>query len=625
MLGNKYSIRTKLIRLIMLISSTSLIAGLAVLFAYEIISYRQSIKNELEIVAKMLAQNLTASLAFDNIEDAKDLLSSLNVQDNITDAVIYKPDGNVFVQIAFRENAGATENTLGPSTDFIDATFPIIQGDKTLGKLYVRRSTADVSSRVMIYLLLILGVLLVCFALSYYLSRRFEKGISTPIIALASLAEMVSKDHNYSVRAELPDESEIASLTRAFNNMLSKIEGQSSEIQTHARDLETKVYERTLEIKRQRDFAETVINSSLVLIAVFDSNMRFVAFNKRCEIEFGLRRDDVLGKTMAEAMPSVVGSPAYKSVIKALAGEPVHNPKYQSPVSGNFYESFTTPLRNERDEVYAVLLTAHNITDLVAATDSLILKNEELKRKNEELEQFAYVASHDLQEPLRKIQVFADRAERMAENNPDSMVYIRKIMSSAERMAMLIKDVLQYSLLSQQQQSVTKVNLNLVIHYVKSDFELLISEKSASISTNELPIVSGNQLQLHQLFANLINNAIKFNENRPQITITSQRATQAEYQHYRLDPDGTFHKILVQDNGIGFERQFKDRIFSIFQRLHSREKYVGTGIGLALCRKIVENHGGRIDVESEVGKGTTFIIFLPSTLNDRSLNKNATA
>lgn len=612
----KNSIRTKLIRLILLISSTSLLAGFAVIFAYEIVSYRQAARMEFESVGKMLAQNLTAALAFDDLEDAEAVLSSLQVQENIVDAVIYKVDKSPFLQMTFvREgnDVSLSKNKLtGLSADLIEVSLPIIEGKRTLGTLVIRRDTQDITERVLIYLLLILAVLLVCFGLTYYLSRRFERGISTPIIALASVAEVVSRDHNYSVRAEIPTGGEIATLTLAFNNMLSKIEKQSIEIQTHAHDLEAKVEERTKEIKRQRDFAETVVNSSLVLIAVFDSQMRFVAFNKRCEIEFGLKSQDVLGKTLAEAMPASVGSPTYRAVIQALAGQSVHNPKFVSPISNDFYESYTTPLFNERNEVYAVLLTAHNITALIAATDTLVLKNEELKRKNEELEQFAYVASHDLQEPLRKIQVFADFAERVMDKAHPSMTYVRKIVSSAERMSMLIKDVLQYSLLSQPQQTQTNVNLNQVLQYVKSDFELLMSERSATVSTNDLPIVYGSQLQLHQLFANLINNAIKFNDNVPKINITSQSASEKEYEVYKLDRSKAFSKIQVADNGIGFESHFKNQIFSIFQRLHSREKYAGTGIGLALCRKIVENHGGVIDVESQVGKGTTFILFLPT-------------
>lgn len=611
------SIRSKLVRLILIISSLSLLVAFTVLFTYEIISYRKATARELEVLGTMLAQNLTAALAFDNTSEALEILSSLRAEKNIISAALYKLDGHIFEQILIQpghvpastlESKGFTQ-----TSQYFELVVPVIQGERELGFLYIRRSTQDIDERLMLYALIIFGVLVFCFLLTYLLSSKFEKSVTDPIIHLATTAKRISEKKDYSVRAVSAEDGELKTLTLAFNDMLSTIQTQNFEIQKHTHQLEQKVAERTIEIQRQKDFAETVVNSSLVLIAVFDSETRFIAFNNRCEIEFGVKREDVLGKRYAEAMPSITGSPSYKAVIRALNGEVVHHEKYQSPVSGEFYESFSVPLRNEKNEVYAALLTAHNITEIVNASEKVIRSNEELKRKNAELEQFAYVASHDLQEPLRKIQTFADMAKKAIKGDDALRNFLGKIEVSASRMSSLIKDVLEYSRLSKVEESFIETDLNRVLEYVRSDFELLIAEKGAVIDSGRLPVVRGNQLQLHQLFANLINNAIKFNERNPYIRISTQPVTAAELNVFPVsDRNKKYCKLLFTDNGIGFDPGFKEQVFTIFQRLNARDKYEGTGIGLALCKKIVENHNGHISVDSVPGEGTTFTVILPS-------------
>lgn len=611
------SIRSKLTKLILIISNISLLAAFGFLFGYEIVSYRQAIARQLEVMGTMLAQNSTAALAFRSTDDAAEILSSLRADGNITNAALYDGNDSLFVQQIFSDGIQVSPKLLYAegirySQNYFEISIPVTEAGQKLGTLYIKRSTKDVALRLAPYIAVALGVLILCFLLTYFLSKRFERSISDPIVRLADTAKLISENQDYSVRANAGGDGEIGILNNAFNQMLTTIQGQNEAIQKHAQDLERKVTERTLEIKRQKDFAETVINSSLVLIAVFDKDMRFIGFNKRCEIEFGMKRDDVLGKRYSEAMPAAVGSPAYKAVLRALNGEIVHNEKYKSSVTGEYYENYCTPLQNERGEIYAALLTAHNITATVTANETLSQRNEELKRKNTELEQFAYVASHDLQEPLRKIQIFADIARKAAATGGQLGTYLEKIENSADRMSHLIKDVLEYSKLTKVQESFIETDLNSILDYVKSDFELLIAEKKASIESDTLPTIKGNKLQLHQLFANLINNALKFSDVEPRIKITTDLANESELAAMPgRNKNLKYCKILFADNGIGFDPQFKDKLFTIFQRLNPRSKYEGTGIGLALCKKIVENHDGHITVDSKLGEGTTFIVFLP--------------
>lgn len=221
--------------------------------------------------------------------------------------------------------------------------------------------------------------------------------------------------------------------------------------------------------------------------------------------------------------------------------------------------------------------------------------NEELERKNNEIEQFAYISAHDLQEPLRSISNFASLLEERVENTPDPKVkkYLKTIKGASGRMSNLIADLLEYSRLGKDIQK-SKIDCNQLVHEVISDLGSIIRETQTKIEIEKLPVVTG-QNSLKSLFQNLILNAIKFSRKneKPHIRIS---ATQNQHEHI----------FLIQDNGIGIDPAYFDRIFTIFQRLHSREEYPGTGIGLAQCKKIVELHGGKIWVESEPDAGSRF-------------------
>ncbi|MBN8850371.1 MAG: hypothetical protein BGO55_32330 [Sphingobacteriales bacterium 50-39] len=256
-----------------------------------------------------------------------------------------------------------------------------------------------------------------------------------------------------------------------------------------------------------------------------------------------------------------------------------------------------SPIRDAQGRIIGASKIARNVTDQKRARELAEL-NARLARSNSELEQFAYIASHDLQEPLRKIHIFSELLEEELVQRPDIRKlngYLDKIKGASNRMSKLIKDVLEYSRLSNADQSITNVDLNQVIREVLHEFELVVVEKRATIDIGLLPMVRGIGPQFHQLFRNLIGNALKFSERAPKICV------RAEGRH-----------IIVKDNGIGFLQEFAGRIFDIFQRLNSQDIYSGSGIGLALCKKIVENHGGTIKAESEPGKGSTFHIILPA-------------
>jgi PAS domain S-box-containing protein len=260
--------------------------------------------------------------------------------------------------------------------------------------------------------------------------------------------------------------------------------------------------------------------------------------------------------------------------------------------------------------------------ELEAANEELAEANALLFRSNENLQQFAYVASHDLQEPLRKIQQFGDLLKNQyGPQSDEGALYLDRMQSSAARMTRLIKDLLTYARLSSQADRGEPVSLNQVVQTVLTDLELMIAETGAELAIGDLPSLKGDRSQLEQLFQNLLSNALKFRQvGRSGVAMVPRIRLEASQLSRQDLPVGvkpvrsvpTYYQIEVSDNGIGFEQKYVDRIFQVFQRLHGKGEYVGTGIGLAICAKVAANHGGAIAARSRPGQGATFTIYLPA-------------
>lgn len=340
--------------------------------------------------------------------------------------------------------------------------------------------------------------------------------------------------------------------------------------------------------KKQVGFDRSITNSlilSIVFLVVAELSFTFYQYT-----------DDILNK-MGHLFKILSSFFVYKSLIELGVKQPLnllfHDIKHSEESLRGMNDELT--LLNERLET--------ELQQRSNAEEQMKLALKELERSNKELEQFAYVASHDLQEPLRMVANYTRLLEKRYKENLDesALEYIQFAVDGASRMQMLIKGLLDYSRISMRGKEYQLTDMNKILSDALKNLSLLINESDASISKEDMPSVHCDQLQIMQLFQNLIGNALKFRdkERKPEITITSERS-------------GEMWLFAVKDNGIGISQEFFERIFYIFQRLHSRVEYPGTGIGLAVCKRIVERHGGQIWVESTPGKGTTFYFTLPN-------------
>ena len=386
--------------------------------------------------------------------------------------------------------------------------------------------------------------------------------------------------------------------------------------------LEQKVAERTAEIseqnhqiKQRAEFSNTVFNASIDITVAYDVNFNFLAINNTAKEVYKLD-DSSIGKNILEMFPVLSGKKMHKDSLVAFSGETVHNAVYHSPVTNKYYEDYLIPIKDENNSVYAILMIARDISkrieteiELKSLNDQLTSQNSDLQTTNDDLASFAYIASHDLQEPLRKVNMFASRIlERDGKNlSEQSSEYFKRINSAIHRMQNLIQALLNYSSTSTEDLKFVKTDLNAILNEVKLNLDEAISEKNAIIESETLPSLRVIPMQMQQLFHNLISNGLKYStpDVQPVITVTAQNV-QLEDQGNRK-----FVKLSFTDNGIGFDPQFKHKIFELFQRLHGKTQYEGTGIGLAICRKIALIHNGFITADGEPGGGATFCVFLP--------------
>ena len=391
---------------------------------------------------------------------------------------------------------------------------------------------------------------------------------------------------------------------------------QRSELARSKDVLQIHVQERAQEIQKLQHRYELILNSAGEGICGFDMNGKATFVNPAAAQMTGWDVTELLGRTEQE----IFGS----SAVTIDPGSDGANLKDQAFLrrDGSMFlaELNKAPLLENGREMGAVLVFK-DITERRKAEENLAQKADELARSNAELEQFAFVASHDLQEPLRKIQAFGDRLKTKCEKIElgEAKDYLERMQNAAARMQTLINDLLAFSRVIRSSQPFVPVDLGAITKEVLNDLEVRIEKNGARVEVGELPTIDADPTQMRQLMQNLLSNGLKFQPTgaQPVVRISSRIIAVVDWDQ-SSDAEGVapFEKnsmceISVEDNGIGFDEKHLEKIFAVFQRLHGRTEYEGTGVGLAVCRRIADRHGGSIIARSQPGKGATFIVTLP--------------
>ena len=361
------------------------------------------------------------------------------------------------------------------------------------------------------------------------------------------------------------------------------------------------------QIQRELFYQANLLQNVSDAVIATNNEFRIQSWNKAAETIYGWREEEVLGKTMSELMTIVYQQDSREEVMADFLSKG----HWQGRVTQNRKDgtlipvlSSVTAVKDQHGAVIGAVAVNRDISDQLEIEEALRERTRSLEASNEDLAQFAYAASHDLQEPLRMItsylQLIAQRHQDQLDEEANE--FIGYAIDGARRMRQLIVDLLAYSRIGQQNQGIGQVDLEKILQQVLFNLEVQIQEANITITHDPLPTITADKTQMLQLLQNLISNAIKFrSEASPKIHVS---ATQ--------DPSNWM--IQVTDNGIGMERELTKKIFAIFQRLHTREEYPGTGIGLAICKKIVQKHKGEIWVDSEPGSGSTFSFSIPKNL-----------
>ncbi len=378
---------------------------------------------------------------------------------------------------------------------------------------------------------------------------------------------------------------------------------------SHERALYQQLTERTA-------FAEAVVESSVDAIIVLDKELCIKTWNRRCEQLYSIPSQKAINQRLIDILPQVAeDATLVNSFDRAMHGEFMYLPAKHNTYINRVCEYFFVPLMNERNEVYGVLNIIHDVSRQEEYSNALqemnlLLQqqNVELEQRNEEIATFAFVASHDLKEPLRKIHTFSDwllerENEQLSAKGQD---FLKRLNLSVHRLNMLIDDILVLTKIHTDTRNDEDVNLNEVLKAVEEDLEELIVTTNTSIISEPLPTITSNRNQLFYLFRNLIHNAIKFQKpgNKPFIEISAD--VERHVNHPHAQPKREYLKVSIHDNGIGFNAKYARKMFKIFQQLHPRGEYEGTGMGLAICRKIMENNKGFITAESDEEIGSVF-------------------
>ena len=598
------SIQQKLMHVILLTCTVVLLLTCSALFINEFITFRKTSIRELSILGEIIGANSTAALTFDDSEAAGEILLALKAEPQIKVAGIYTKEGELFSRFPFDISKDELPVALGEDgflfkESHLQGFVPILQNSKRLGTLYLNSDMSFMYQRFRLYGGITLIVIMVSLFLAFLLSRNLQRQISTPILALAGTAKAISDRQDYSVRAQKHDEDEIGLLTEAFNHMLTRIEEQ-----THA------LNESSVKL-------HAVVNSAMSAVIVLDAKGIITDWNKRAEDMFGWMRTEAIGKELASTIiPENFraahrrGLEQYLRTGEGAAIDKLHEFTALRREGSEFpIELSISVLRTGAEISFCGFIT--DITERKRAeteiklfnqklSDRVAERTQELEVVNQELESFSYSVSHDLRAPLRSIHgymnILAEEYENLFDEEAKRLIDI--ILKNGEKMGQLIDDLLAFSRLGRKALIKSLVSMDDIVQTLVEEQQSLVRHDSLSIRVLPLPPAYGDHSTIQQIWVNLISNAIKYSRHKEKIVIEIGSMKSDDVVYY------------VKDNGAGFDMDYYDKLFGVFQRLHSEVDFEGTGVGLAIVNRIVTKHGGKIWADAKVNEGATFFFSL---------------
>ncbi|NLY74394.1 MAG: PAS domain-containing protein [Firmicutes bacterium] len=459
-----------------------------------------------------------------------------------------------------------------------------------------------ISQKTNLFIFISILVSLIFLACSFFLiTYILSLWVTKPLMKLDRFAQQLGET-GFSSAPDLHINSndEIGRLAHSFNKMASDLE-------------------RTTVSK---EYMDNIISSMMDSLIVIDANLKIKTTNNAASELLGYEPNELIGNSIDLIFANPEENPLKGDRLSKFIAEGGHK-NYETtflkknqdkvPVLLSFSViSFLKEANPNDAKLKYIVFTAKDITERKRAEEELLLQTEKLTQTNKELQNFAYAASHDLQEPLRKIIAFSDRIKAKNEQilSEQTLDYFNRIQNAATRMQVLITDLLAYSRITTQAQPFTKVDLSKIAAEVISDLETRIEQTGGAVRVSDLPELEADPTQMRQLFQNLISNGLKFHRpGVPPLVKITARIVKSE--HNKLKWRRELVELNFEDNGIGIDEQYLSRIFGVFQRLHGKNEYDGTGVGLSICQKIVERHNGNITVKSKPDEGSTFTVTLP--------------
>jgi PAS domain S-box-containing protein len=583
-------IKEKLV-IVTMVTTTSalLLAGVGVIAA-DAILFRGYLERDLSALSRIIADNSTAALAFDDAKSAAETLAALRERTHVEGACVYRLNGSVLATYSRQDTlacpAFEAKERIRFSSRQVTVVQPIVLNRQQIGTLMLLYDLREIDDRAKLFGSAVGAVFLASCLLAFVLSSRLRRVIVTPIAKLVQASTMVSETGDYRVRAEKLTGDEMGVLVDRFNEMLSGIQSRERELKDALGQVEQ-------ERERFHFMAESMPQK--IFTAKPDGDVDY--YNRQWTEFTGLEMDQMMGWNWAEFVhPDDIERNIETWRHSLETGEPFLCEHRFRRADGQ-YRWHLSRARAMRDPNGGITMWIGSNTDIHEQKE----KEEELRQANDDLQQFAYSASHDLQEPIRNVAVYSELIFKRYhdELDADGREFLGFLVEGARRLSTLVHDLLAYTSASKTELSETAVDAGAVLSQTVQILEQAIRENDASVTHDRLPELYMESAHLQQIFQNLIGNAIKYRRGEPPRV------------HVSATMQGGYWCFSVQDNGMGIEPQYKEKIFGLFKRLHRDPRYSGTGIGLAICQRVVERYGGRIWVESEFGRGSTFYFTVP--------------